>query len=229
LLIDELGDFLLPQYQFHDFFELVLHLRSGRVDVDEQELVFEVGPGEVEEEGTEGEVDDGFVVLIEVVDELTVVVDLPAALVVLGLIALVSLQDFVADCLGFGHEQPKVLVAMGRTVLGQEFVILEGQNLPVRLTEGLLKRQQRDILFLEHLLLLLEQILVLIFILVLLNFVVFVLSVLVTVVLGVVGVEVGERGGIGSRIEGLGGLGWSKLEFCECGLNEGLDTSRFQL
>lgn len=73
------------------------------MDIHKQKLIFEVGSGEIEEEGSEGEVDAGLVLLVEVVDELTVVFDFPAGLVVSGLVLFIRFQDFVADEFGFGH------------------------------------------------------------------------------------------------------------------------------
>lgn len=66
------------------------------MDVDQQVFVFEVGPGEVDEEGPEGEVYLGLIGAVKEVKEGPVVFDLPLVLLILLQVRLVRLQQFVA-------------------------------------------------------------------------------------------------------------------------------------
>ena len=187
------------------------------MDVDQQELVLEVGAGEVEEESAEREVYLGLVVEIQVVYELPVGLDLPPVLVVL--ILLLRRQQLVADQLRLRQHLAQVLVPVGAAVLCQQPMPLQPHDFLVGLAEGLLQRQQRSVLFFEHAFLLVEEVLILLLVFVFFGFVVFVLAVIVVVV--------GVFGGEGVQLGG--GRGSADLEIIQGGLGQGRNTSRFQL
>ena len=89
------------------------------MDVDEEVFALEVCPGEVEEEGAEGEVDFGVVRSIETIDELAVVLDFLLVLVVPLLILRVRFDDLLTDDFRFIHQVQEVILAMRLRILGK--------------------------------------------------------------------------------------------------------------
>lgn len=168
VLVDEVRDLPLFQDDFNYLFELLFHLGSYTVDVDEEVLVLEVGAGEAEEEAAEGKVHSGLVKVVEEIDEATVALYLAFVLIVLVHVPFARVQDLLAQRLRLVHQGLQVLIVVHPVVLCQPFVVLQNQQFLVRLAQGLLQRHQRHILLLKHPLLLLHQILVFIDVVVLL-------------------------------------------------------------
>lgn len=98
------------------------------MDVDEEEFLIEIGAGQIQQKGAEGEIDLGLVLLMELGNELPVCFVLALRLVVLAQLSrtrTLRIQNLLAEEFGVVEQVGLVLVPMLRIVFGQQAVIRE--------------------------------------------------------------------------------------------------------